>query len=434
MSLFSVTKRAPELVGPSEPTPAGHRPFSPNDDTNPALRFFLEMILVFGRCEDQPEPAKAVRGALARALVPYYPVAGRIVTDADDASKLQVACTGEGAWFVEASAGCSLAELEYMENQPHLVPKAQLLPSPPQGVDHKAVPFMMQVTEFKCGGFVVGIKYNHVMFDGLGIGQFMVAIGDMARGLPQPTVKPVWCRELVPRLSNSPKEPPPMPLEPVAPFKFEDRTMDVSLQSINELKSQFVKETGRSCSVFDVVAAKLWQSRTRAADLEPDVDVAFLFPVSVRKELGVLPEEGGYYGNCVFPVVIQAPSQQVVNASLSEIVSLVKDAKDELPAKFRRFLNGDEEHENPFGVKSLYGLMGVTDFRRLGVFEVDYGWGTPKYVISPSVDDNPMRTVAGCTILNSPAPKEGVRLVTNCVVKEHLEAFRDEMKKWAQLL
>lgn len=146
MSLFSVTKRAPELVGPSEPTPGGHRPFSPNDDTDPALRFFLEMILVFGRGRgDHLEPVKAVREALARALVPYYPVAGRIVADAGDASKLQVACTGEGAWFVEASAGCSLAVLEYMENQPHLVPKAQLLPSPPQGVDHKAVPFMMQV-------------------------------------------------------------------------------------------------------------------------------------------------------------------------------------------------------------------------------------------------------------------------------------------------
>lgn len=210
--------------------------------------------------------------------------------------------------------------------------------------------------------------------------------------------------------------------------------MDLSLHSINELKNQFTKETGRSCSAFDVVAAKLWQSRTRAVDLEPDVDVTFFFPASVRKELGVLPEEGGYYGNCVFPVVIQAPCQQIVNASLSEIVSLVKDAKEDLPAKFRRFLKGDEEHERPIGVKSLYGLMGLTDFRRLGVFEVDYGWGTPKYVISPSVDDNPMRMVAGCTILNSPAPKEGVRLVTNCVVKEHLEAFRDEMKKWAQLL
>lgn len=424
---FSVIKKSPELVCPSGPTPSGTLPLS-QTELNPLLLFFGEMVLVFD--QGGQEPAKVIREALARALVPYYPVAGRIVVDpAGNDNRLQVACTGEGAWFVEASAPeCSLAEVDHIVKvQPHLVPRVQLLPCPPPGIDQNAVSFMMQVTEFKCGGLVVGIKYNHVMFDGLGIGQFMVAIGDMARGLSQPTVKPVWCRELVPRLSNH--QPPPMPVEPLTPFKFENCTIDISLDSINQLRSQFTKETGRSCSAFDVVTAKLWQSRTRAINLNPSVVVSFFYPANVRKEFEMLPSGGGYYGNCVFPVAMEAPSGRIVDASLAEIVGFMKDVKESLSAKLSRFLKGaDGEHEKPIALTSPYEAMAVTDFRRIGIFETDYGWGTPDHVINPLIDDAPA-IIGGCTILNSPAPKKGVRLMTSCVVKEHLEAFREEMKK-----
>lgn len=41
---------------------------------------------------------------------------------------LEVACTGEGAWFIEASANCSLADIDYFEQQPLVFPKRQFLP------------------------------------------------------------------------------------------------------------------------------------------------------------------------------------------------------------------------------------------------------------------------------------------------------------------
>ncbi|KAG2565615.1 hypothetical protein PVAP13_7NG100068 [Panicum virgatum] len=58
---------------------------------------------------------------------------------------------------------------------------------------------MMQVMEFTCGGFVVGLSSSHTLTDGLGAGQFINAVADYARGLPKPRVAPIWARDIVPQ-------------------------------------------------------------------------------------------------------------------------------------------------------------------------------------------------------------------------------------------
>jgi hypothetical protein len=55
-----------------------------------------------------------------------------------------------------------------------------------------------QVTTFTCGGFVIGLRTNHAVADGTGAAQFLNAVGDLARGLPEPRVKPVWGRDSFP--------------------------------------------------------------------------------------------------------------------------------------------------------------------------------------------------------------------------------------------
>ncbi|EMS45372.1 hypothetical protein TRIUR3_11392 [Triticum urartu] len=68
----------------------------------------MALLLVF----DEPidDPAETTKKALSRALVPYHPMAGRLVAGADDDAYLSIACTGEGVPFVAASSSCSLEE------------------------------------------------------------------------------------------------------------------------------------------------------------------------------------------------------------------------------------------------------------------------------------------------------------------------------------
>jgi hypothetical protein len=46
------------------------------------------------------------------------------------------------------------------------------------------------VTKFTCGGFAVGMCSSHLVFDGQGAAQFLKAAGEMARGLPAPSIAP----------------------------------------------------------------------------------------------------------------------------------------------------------------------------------------------------------------------------------------------------
>ena len=281
-----------------------------------------------------------------------------------------------------------------------------------------------QVTQFVCGGFTVGIKFNHAVFDGIGAAQFVQAVSEEARGLAAPTIKPIWCRESIPN-------PPKLPREPQTPatFKFERHVVDISMNCINQAKHQFTAATGQKCSVFEIVAAKIWQCRTRAISLDEDVDqVTLSFPANVRREIGnLLGHKEGYYGNCIHHVVIQAPSLRVAGAPLTELVGLIGEAKKGLPAKFMRWMKGDLSEEETPKLGQRYALLDLSDWRRLGFFEVDYGWGTPVHVVPA----NEGVKVGSCIFLNPPAPRMGVRLMTHCAVEQHFKAFCEEMEKWA---
>ena len=129
----TVEKSAPELVQPAGPTPGGTLPLSSIDKTA-AVRVPVVLVQVFPRAASdvgggqQDAAVAAMRDGFARALVPYYPVAGRI-TDVSPGEPV-VDCTGQGVWFVEAAASCALADVNYLE-RPLLIPKEELLPCPP---------------------------------------------------------------------------------------------------------------------------------------------------------------------------------------------------------------------------------------------------------------------------------------------------------------
>jgi hypothetical protein len=145
MAAPTVTKSPPSLVPPAGATPGGSLPLSSIDKTA-AVRVSVDFVQVF----PAPAPSSAdtssaivtMREGFAKALVPYYPVAGRIAEPVPGVPEIE--CTGEGVWFVEAEASCALEEARNLE-RPLCIPKEELLPRPPAGTRIEDTVLLAQV-------------------------------------------------------------------------------------------------------------------------------------------------------------------------------------------------------------------------------------------------------------------------------------------------
>jgi hypothetical protein len=110
MVTFKARRSEPELVTPARPTPHETKALSHLDEQQ-TLRYFETVVGFFrSRGNRRPgDPAKAIKAALAEALVHYYPIAGRL-REAAGGRRLVVDCTAEGVVFVEADADVRLDE------------------------------------------------------------------------------------------------------------------------------------------------------------------------------------------------------------------------------------------------------------------------------------------------------------------------------------
>ncbi|CAH9135788.1 unnamed protein product [Cuscuta epithymum] len=107
--VFTVKRRTPELVSPAEPTPREVKYLSDIDDQD-GLRFQMPIIQFYGHHPSMNgrDPVKVIREALAKAMVFYYPFAGRLREGVG--RKLMVDCTGEGIVFIEGDADVTLSD------------------------------------------------------------------------------------------------------------------------------------------------------------------------------------------------------------------------------------------------------------------------------------------------------------------------------------
>ncbi|KAK9130752.1 hypothetical protein Sjap_011239 [Stephania japonica] len=427
MSAFSVSSSSGAMVQPCEPTPSGDLNLSVIDKV-PELRFKVRLLYVFK--EGNEKSVEIIRRALSKALVPYYPLAGRL--QETSGGQLHVSCTGEGVWFVEAYADSTLADVNYIDDAP-LNLQEKLLPNSIPVLKGQDPVVLMQVTSFKCRGFVMGVIFPHSISDGTGISQFLNTVGEFARGLEHPSVEPVWFRDEIPTPSplRLPKAPPPV-LIPHYELKY--APFDFSRHQIDRLKREFTLLSGKACSTFEVLTAILWKSRTRAINLPHSSIIKLIFYSNARRFLNPRPPKG-FYGNCIFPVTVAISSGWLAEAPLEEVVKLIQETKAKFPDHFKKWMygKGDEDLiEEPFTAPLDYATLCISDIEHSGQDFIDYGWGHPIQTF-PVELSHVMNTHPFGFLCMPPRPKTGIRLKTWCVDDPHMLSFHDEIIKLLKL-
>ena len=412
------------LVTPAEATPTGIIPLTAMDRALASLT--MAALFVFQNPIDQP--AETITRALSRALVPYYPMAGRLTVSGD---QLNIACTGEGVEFVAASASCTQQEARLSGPCP-VVTTDDLAMNYAGRYSTDPPLLLVQVTEFCCGGFVVGVTWNHVVTDGAGMAQFLQAVGEFARGFPSPSVLPVRMDHALPEL------PPPITTMTKAlvgskPSDFPSSYITVPLTFINRVKDKFRRRSSggggdqvSSCTAFDVFTAAIWKCRARAtigSAASQDAPTALAFTVNVRKPAKA---KDGYYGN-VFAFGLAASTlREVADGDILDLMRLVKDAKARVPYTFAdgAAYIADEMDGRLKGLDGYDTTLYVTSWWNLGLDDVDFGSGGAERVMG----NMERKVVPACILCGRKDKAEGVAATALCVKQEHAEAFHAELR------
>ncbi|XP_061376635.1 alcohol acyltransferase 9-like [Gastrolobium bilobum] len=387
----SVRIKEAVVVTPSDPTPSGVLLLSPLD-SQLFLRFTIEYLLVYrpGPGLDQVATVARLKDALAKALVPYYPFAGR-VRARPDGPGLEVVCRAQGAVFIEAFSD------RYTLNDFERAPKTvthwrKLLSLYVPDVLKGSPPLVVQITWLADGAAAVGVGINHCICDGIGSAEFLNYFSDLASGKrSDPKPKPVWDRHLLlPPAKMTRSNPAILPEFNRVPdlCGFMNRVTSglkptcivFDKRRLNELKSiaQCASQPGESLfTSFEVLAAHVWRSWARALGFPANQKLKLLFSVNVRNRVKPgLPE--GYYGNAFVLGCAQSSARELAEKGMGHVASVVKRAKEKVDNAHVRSVAElvSESKASPDSV----GVLIVSQWSRLGLERVELGMGKPVHV------------------------------------------------------
>ncbi|XP_057788771.1 alcohol acyltransferase 9 [Salvia miltiorrhiza] len=372
------------LITPSEPTPNHILPLSALD-SQLFVRFTFEYLLVY-----EPRPgadrhaiAHNVKSALARALVPYYPLAGRVRARADGLG-LEVVCRAQGVAFIDATS-TSTTVSEFESAPRHEAQWWNFLSLHVADVLIGAPPLIVQFTWLHDGGAALAVGFNHCLCDGIGSGEFLNSFAELALG--QPALRgprPIWSRHLldpvgpsrVGSLSLLEFESVPDISGLAARFSWE-RLVPTCITFDKSRLDEMKKLAGPGRTSFDVLSGHVWRSWARALDLARDQRVKLAFSVNVRQRVRPsLPS--GYYGNAFVLGCAEARVADLAEKGLGFAAEAVAGAKERVGEE--RVREVVESVSWKRASVDPVGVLVLTQWSRLGLQSVDFGMGRPVQV------------------------------------------------------
>ncbi|KAL6279320.1 hypothetical protein ACE6H2_016201 [Prunus campanulata] len=430
--LFPVNRLEPELITPGKPTPLETKLLSDIDDQG-GIRFHYSVIMTYKNNPSMKgnDAVMVIKEALSRALVFYYPLAGRLREGPN--RKLMVDCNGEGVLFIEANADVTLEQLgdAILPPCPHL---EEFLFNPPGSDGILGCPLLLfQVTRLTCGGFIFGLRVNHTICDAVGLAQFLNAIGEMAKGADSPSIPPVWARELL-----NARDPPTITLPHYEYEQLLDsegsfiidqsdmaqRSFYFGPQQIRALRKHLPPHLS-TCSSFELITACIWKCRTLSLRLNPKDTVRLSCAINARgKPMDDLCLPLGFYGNAMGGPTVVSTVELVCASPLGYGVELVRKNKAQMGNEYMQSLADFSVIRGRPPPPMAWNVFVVSDNRHTGLGEFDVGWGRPVFAgLARAV------LMLSFYVRENNQEEEFGTLVPICLPRMCLERFEQELKR-----
>ncbi|GJN40654.1 hypothetical protein PR202_gb29903 [Eleusine coracana subsp. coracana] len=346
-----------ELVVPAEETPAESIWLS---NLDLAARRGYTPTVYFYRPNGEPGffAADAVKHSLAKALVAFYPLAGRLGLDATT-RRVQVDCTAEGAVFVTARSDYALDDLmnEFVpcpEMRDRFVPPTPA-PNPPC-----ALLFVQTWASIARGD-------DH----------------DTAHHAPVPppcfdhsllAARPIPTRLVA--YDHPEYKPEPEPVDPVTASTYASAIITLTKAQVSALKSRCA-----GASTFRAVTALVWQCACRARSLPPDAETRLYSMIDMRARLAP-PLPPGYFGNAVVRTSVSATVGEVVANPVGHAARRAVAATsqgDDYARSLVDYLEGVDAMNLPRSGISRAHLRAIS-WMGMSLYKADFGWGAPAFM------------------------------------------------------
>ncbi|CAI0375960.1 unnamed protein product [Linum tenue] len=365
--------------------------------------------------------ARVMKQSLAKTLVAFFPVAGRLAQD--ETGRFEIDCSGQGVLFAEAEIDASMSELGDFSS-PQLL--RQFFPEIDYSRGVSSLPLLLiQVTRFRCGGVCLGVAGHHTLSDGGGLGTFVITWCNLARGFPadkNPT--PFLDRTILrsrtppsPLFQHTGYESSPAALPPL--FLTPTEILDIRIQQIKQLKGKAI-----SYSTYEVMAAHIWRCVTVARRLaDQRKPITLHISVDGRQRFNP-PLPPGYFGNCVFHAKAVASPAELASESLEKTAERIRRAIGRIDDGYMRsvidYLDRPGDETSKFRIPGNTGSpdLKIISWTRMSFLPKDFGWGDPMFTRSA----NPWE--GKCHILpRSGDDDENVPLAV-CLEPDAMERFK----------
>ncbi|KAL8215827.1 hypothetical protein R6Q57_022664 [Mikania cordata] len=331
-----------------------------------------------------------MKDGLSRALVAFYPMAGRCTRGED--GRHVIDCQGQGALFQEVESDGMIDEfgdfaprVEFME----------LIPVVDYSWGIQSYPLLIvQVTYFKCGGVLLGVGLHHRVVDGSSAMHFMNTWSFMARGLDI-TLPPFIDRTLL-----CVQDPPQHVFEhieyqsdprvnlPVSLVQFQSAETEVvySIFKFTRDQRDVLKEKSKedditiNYSTFEILSGHVWKCVSIARGLLDDQETKLMVATNGRARLQPqLPP--GYFGNVVFPIVVIATAGDIQSKSPLYASSKIHDALVRMNNDYLKSAVNFLEQHLDVKTRASYKYLNIRiiSWARLLIHDADFGWGRPIY-------------------------------------------------------